>query len=253
MGSSHELASIGDAWNKLAQEDPLWAICVERHAKHGGWNVDEFYATGVAEVTTSLDRAQQLGMQRTGEHALDFGCAAGRLTRALASSFEHVTGVDIAPEMLAIAQHDNPVASQCEFVLNAKPDLTVFDDGMFDLVYSSIVLQHMPPRLSRVYLTEFARVLRPGGSLIVQLPTRPRRTLRGLAYRCLPLSVLGVVQRRLLGYPAPMQMHGIPEHDVVSLLTEHELEVLAVDTTTFGPDWHERRYFCRKVSRTPVS
>jgi SAM-dependent methyltransferase len=192
-------------------------------------------------------------MRTSGRHALDFGCAAGRLTRPLASSFEHVTGVDIAPEMLAIAQHDNPVSSQCEFVLNPKPDLTLFDDATFDLAYSSIVLQHMPPELSRVYLTEFARVLRPGGSLIVQLPTGPRRTLRGLAYRCLPLPVLGVVQRKLLGYPAPMQMHGIPEQEVVRLLTEHGLDVLAVDTTTFGPDWHERRYFCRKAPSASVS
>jgi SAM-dependent methyltransferase len=247
MASSRELASLGEAWNKLAQEDPLWAILVEPHARHGGWNRDEFYATGVREVSASLALAERLGMLASGQRALDFGCAAGRLTRALAASFELVTGVDIAPEMLAIAQQDNPVASKCEFVLNTKPDLTLFGDAEFDLVYSSIVLQHMPPELSREYLAEFARVLRPGGSLIVHLPSTPRHTLRGLAFRYLPPRALGVVQQRLLGYPAPMQMHGIPEPIVRRELTGHGLEVLTVETTAFGQDWHERRYFCRKV------
>ena len=121
----------------------------------------------------------------------------------MASRFEQVVGVDIAPAMLDLARRDNPVAARCEFLLNPRSDLALFGDGEFDLVYSSVVLQHLPPRLIRGYLAEFARVLRPGGSLIVQLPTRPRPTLRGLAYRCLPAAVLGLVQRGLLGYPAP--------------------------------------------------
>jgi len=242
-----ELADLGDAWSRLAAEDPLWAVCVSRAARHGGWDVEAFYATGVAEVEAALARATGLGLVAGGQSALDFGCAVGRLTRPLTAHFKHVTGVDIAPGMLDLARQDNPAGDRCRFVLNDRADLALFGDAQFDLVYSSIVLQHVPPPLARVYLAEFARVLRPGGSLIVQLPTRPRGTPRGLVYRCLRTRLLGVIQQRMLGYPAPMQMHGIGERDMRGLLAGMGLEVRAADVTAYSPDWHERRYFCRKA------
>jgi SAM-dependent methyltransferase len=243
---TRDLADIGRAWSRLADADPLWAICVRRDAKHGGWGTAEFYATGAAEIEATLTRADQLGLRTSGQHALDFGCGAGRLTRPLAAHFELVEGVDIVPRMLELARRDNPVAQRCRFTLNTRPDLALFKAGEFDLVYSSIVLQHLPPGLTRAYLAEFARVLRPGGALIVHLPTRPRWTPPGLLYRCLPPSALGAIQRRLLGYAAPMRMHGLAEHQVRGLLAAHDVEILAADSIAYSPDWRELRYFGRR-------
>jgi len=244
--AGRKLADIGRAWRTLSEDDPLWAICVAPAAKGGGWDDAEFYATGAAEVEAALARAGQLGLAADGGRALDFGCGAGRLTRPLAARFDRAVGVDIAPGMLDLARRDNPAAARCEFLLNTRPDLAVFGDGEFDLVYSSVVLQHLSPGLIRAYLAELARVLRPGGSLVIQLPTRPRLTPRGLAYRCLPPAVLGLVQRRLLGYPAPMRMHGLPERRVRRLLSAHGVDVVAADPTAYHPDWRERRYFGRR-------
>jgi SAM-dependent methyltransferase len=243
-----ELSGIEHDWGQLAGADPLWAICVDPAGRHGGWDPAAFYAGGAAEVERTLSRAAALGMPVAGQQALDFGCGVGRLTRPLADRFELAVGVDIVQEMLNLAERDNPVADRCRFVRNAEPDLSLFPDGEFDLVYSSIVLQHLPPSLIRVYLAEFARVVRPGGSLVVHLPTRPRRTPRGCCYRLLPPSALGLVQRRLLGYPAPMRMHGLPEREVRALLAAHGADVLAADAIRYHPDWCERRYYCRRAT-----
>lgn len=246
MPFTRDLRKISRAWSALAESDPLWAICVKPEAKGGGWDVAAFYATGAAEIEAVLARGAQFGLRVSGQHALDFGCGAGRLTRPLATHFELVDGVDIAPGMLELAQRDNPVAQRCRFLLNARPDLAVFEDGRFDLVYSSIVLQHLPPELTKAYLAEFARVLRPGGSLVVHLPTRPRWTVPGLLYQCLPPTMLGLIQCRLLGYPAPMRMHGLAESQVRDLLAAHGIEILAADPIAYSPDWRELRYFGRR-------
>src|SRR5262249_53742407 len=59
-----------------------------------------------------------------------------------------------------------------EFVHSVSRELP-FRDGVFDLVISLIVLQHVPAALSVRYLLEFARVLRPGGVMAFQLPSEP--------------------------------------------------------------------------------
>jgi SAM-dependent methyltransferase len=246
-----ELTGIGRAWGKLADADPLWAICVDPEARHGRWDPAAFFAKGAGEIEQTLARAGELGLPVSGNRVLDFGCGAGRLTRPLAARFDLAVGVDISQEMLDLAGRDNPAADRCRFVRNTEPDLALFPSGEFDLVYSSIVLQHLTPALIRAYLAEFARVVRPGGALIVQLPVRPRRTPRGLCYRLLPPPALGLVQRRLLGYPAPMRMHGLPERQVRALLAANGVDVLAADTVSYHPDWRELRYFCRR--RTTVA
>jgi predicted RNA methylase len=73
----------------------------------------------------------------SGQRICDVGCGSGRFVTALAKKgAEHVTGVDVAPEMLKIARNvvaqDN-VADRCDFVLSdvlnwktdAKYDTTI--------------------------------------------------------------------------------------------------------------------------------
>src|SRR5207248_4370527 len=61
---------------------------------------------------------------------------------------------------------------RCHFVVNPANDLTLFPDDSFDLIYSSLVLQHMRPEYSLNYIKEFLRVLAPGGLLVFQIPSR---------------------------------------------------------------------------------
>ncbi|MFC7744192.1 methyltransferase domain-containing protein [Nocardiopsis composta] len=72
------------------------------------------------------------------------------------------------------------------FHLNEAPDLSAFPDDSFDLVYTDLVLQHLPPELAAGYLREFTRVARPGGAMVLGVPARERATFKGLVFRYAP-------------------------------------------------------------------
>ncbi len=168
-----DLARVGDTWEQLAQIDPLWAVLSEPEKKGRRWAVDDFLATGEAEIADLLFDLGRLGSTARG-HAVDFGCGAGRLSIALAGRFEQVTAIDISPTMLATAQRLAGGASNIEFVHNTRPDLAFLPDASVDVVYSNIVLQHMDNHLARGYVREFVRLLRPGGFVAFQIPSHLR-------------------------------------------------------------------------------
>jgi SAM-dependent methyltransferase len=173
-------------WDELARGDALWEVLSDPERSDGRWRIDEFFASGTAEVEPALERARELGKPETFGRALDFGCGVGRLTRALAGHFEECVGVDVSEQMVERARELNADRPSCEFVVNVAPDLRRFDEESFDLVYTSKVLQHMPsPELACAYVAELLRLLRPGGIAVFQLWThipwrnrvQPRRRL----------------------------------------------------------------------------
>ena len=162
-------------WNAFGESDPFGAILTVPSKIGGKWKTAEFFRKGVEEIAKIMDYIQSLrlgtGLKR-GE-ALDFGCGVGRLTQPLCDHFERCSGVDIAPSMIRLANQFNRHGARCRYYLNAVDDLSLFEDGRFDFVYSNIVLQHMKPEYSRRDMKEFLRVLAPGGLLIFQLPSQP--------------------------------------------------------------------------------
>ena len=93
--------------------------------------------------------------------ALDAACGTGRHTAYLASLRHRVIGVDGSPGMLAKARAKLP---DVEFHQADLHRLPVPDDHV-DLVVCALALSHVRD-LAPVF-AEFARVLRPGGSLVI--------------------------------------------------------------------------------------
>ena len=52
-----------------------------------------------------------------------------------------------------------------------SPELPIFADRSMTFAYSTLVLQHIAPDLSKRYICELMRVLAPGGLLVFQLPS----------------------------------------------------------------------------------
>ncbi|BCJ46957.1 hypothetical protein GCM10010168_35230 [Actinoplanes ianthinogenes] len=93
--------------------------------------------------------------------AVDVACGTGRHTAYLASLGHRVTGVDSSPEMLALARAKVP---QAEFHQADLHDLPLPGDHA-DLVTCALALAHLPDL--KAPFAEFARILRPGGHLLV--------------------------------------------------------------------------------------
>jgi ubiquinone/menaquinone biosynthesis C-methylase UbiE len=101
---------------------------------------------------------------RPGDRALDVACGTGMVTRLLAERVGPggtVVGLDINPEMLAVARRAAPQPNiawvEGSAIRMALPDAT------FDQVLCEQGLQFMPDRPAA--LAEMRRVLKPGGRL----------------------------------------------------------------------------------------
>jgi SAM-dependent methyltransferase len=97
-----------------------------------------------------------------GARVLDVGCGTGRWSELLAAVGACPVGVDIGLRALRLAaqRQINGCFSAAEL-----PYLG-FANGVFDLVLSVLVLQHVPRTQQREAIAALARVLRPGGWLI---------------------------------------------------------------------------------------
>jgi SAM-dependent methyltransferase len=90
---------------------------------------------------------------------LDDGCGTGILLESIPAGTCTVVGIDISRAML---KHAGPKGGR--LVLGDSQRLP-FADGCFDLVIGRSLLHHLPdPALG---ISEMARVLRPGGEMIV--------------------------------------------------------------------------------------
>lgn len=234
-------------WTTLGGEDPLWAVYVAADKRGRRWDADTFFELGRSDVARARDRLAALGLSTTWDRALDFGCGAGRLSQALAEHAGEVVGLDVAPPMLEQARSFDRSWGRVTFVLGDDPDLRAFPDASFDLVFTERVLQHLPRQALETYLTEFVRVLRPGGVAWVHCTTRPTWSLRGIVWRVAPAPLIRWAQRRLLGYPAPMSMTGVSERRIAELVAVHGGEVVdAIPVTEPETHWQARRYIIRR-------
>lgn len=145
----------------------------------------------------------------------DLGCGPGRVTAHLDSLGLSASGIDLSPAMIDVARRTHPHLRFHEGSIEA---LDLPDGGLGGVVawYSVI---HTPPEVLPTVLGEFARVLAPGGQLLmafqvgdecVHLQHGYGHELSLHAYRLDPERVTGllaqaglVVHARLVREPQP--------------------------------------------------
>jgi SAM-dependent methyltransferase len=111
----------------------------------------------------------------------DIGCGPGYVTSHLRSLGCNAFGIDLAPEMVAIARRDHP---GIRFEVGTMTELDL-DDGSLDGVLAFWSIIHIPDdQVPRVF-AEFRRVLRPACPLLVgfHVGDEPRHRTQGYSGR----------------------------------------------------------------------
>jgi len=105
-----------------------------------------------------------------GRRVLEVGCGAGTDLARFARGGAHVTGVDIAPSAIALAETNFGQLGLAADFRVANGEALPFASDTFDLVYAHGVVQYTadPARL----VAECHRVLNPGGEAIFQVYNR---------------------------------------------------------------------------------
>ena len=157
-----------------------------------------------------------------GDRALDLGCGDGALTGLLAEAVAGragaaaagrsdaagtVVGVDVAEAALRRARARHPALT---FASTPIDGALPFDDGSFDVVWSSEVIEHVADTAR--WLSEVRRVLAPRGRLLLTTPNHGRLQL-----------AIGGIER----YSEPLgdHLHLYSARSLRELLTEFDFAV----------------------------
>ncbi|GAA3015769.1 class I SAM-dependent methyltransferase [Streptosporangium longisporum] len=151
----------------------------------------------------------------------DVGCGPGHVTAHLNSLGVAAFGVDLSPEMIALAREAHP---GLRFEVGAMEDLRVEDASLAGVLAGFSIIHTPPGHLPRTF-AEFRRVLAPGGHLLLsfQAHDRPAEAAEAfdhkvsLAYRYSPDHVAGLLEQagltevaRLIQAPGEDPVRGFP-------------------------------------------
>lgn len=134
----------------------------------------------------------------TGRRVLDVACGEGYGAALLADRALQVTGVDVDPRTLAHARTAYADRSNVAFVEGSAAALPLAA-ASFDAIISFETIEHLSAADQPRMLAEFARVLAPGGLVILSSPNRPEYSER-------------------TGYVNPFHLHELDRAELAALL-----------------------------------
>ncbi len=135
---------------------------------NGGWRYDTFVFR--CQWRKLRQRTATLAQLQPGEQVLDVGCGTGTLAMEVArrvGSAGRVAGVDPSTQQIArarakAARRHVPIDFQIGVI-----EHLAFPDQTFNVVLSTLMMHHLPADVKRQGLAEIARVLKPGGRLVI--------------------------------------------------------------------------------------
>jgi ubiquinone/menaquinone biosynthesis C-methylase UbiE len=152
------------------------------HFQSGGWMTDDSarrYDTQVEVLfngTANATRRQALpqlhevfaGRDQRSLRLLDIGCGTGRFLDFLKQAWPRLPafGLDMSEPYIRYARHHLKRWSRLDFAVGNAECLPVPDESQ-DAITSIFLFHELPPKVRRIVFRECARVLKPGGRLVL--------------------------------------------------------------------------------------
>lgn len=140
------------------KNETSWGHVANWYHEHVSENVDTYH-----EKVIKPNLLRVLGDVR-GKHVLDVACGQGFFSRALASASARVTGIDIAPQLIALAKKQG--SADISYLV-ASADRIPLPDESFDAAICVLALQNIK-NLSGT-LAQVASLLKQGGMFAIVL------------------------------------------------------------------------------------
>jgi ubiquinone/menaquinone biosynthesis C-methylase UbiE len=136
----------------------------------GVWDrISQLYLREVdARFAPVVENVLRRGRLKPGDRVLDLGTGTGSVAigaAGLVGPAGRVTGIDISPDMLAVARRRVAEAGYTTVDLReGRAEQLPADDGSFDVLLASLSLMYVIDRAAAA--REMRRVLRPGGRFV---------------------------------------------------------------------------------------
>lgn len=155
---------------------PTYYLTPNFHGIEGG------YLTAIAAVTYDMVTAfasppneqwvrQHLINRIPGQprRILDLGCGTGATTLMLKQAFPdaQVTGIDLSPYMLIMAEQKAKKADRAIALHHGLAEETGFESEFFDVVTASFLFHETPPAIAQAILRESFRLTISGGHVLI--------------------------------------------------------------------------------------
>jgi demethylmenaquinone methyltransferase/2-methoxy-6-polyprenyl-1,4-benzoquinol methylase len=156
------------------------------------------YDRGIRMLTLGkIDRVYErlASLIKKGQKVLDIGCGTGNLTLRAAEKGATVKGIDVNPEMLAVARRRAEAAKlspAIEFVEMGVAELGSEPPESYDMVMSGLCFSELTKDELPYTLKEINRILKPGGLLLVADEVRPKSILKRILNQLIriPLAII---------------------------------------------------------------
>jgi SAM-dependent methyltransferase len=134
-----------------------------------------------ASLTLFAEQVRESG----GGPVVDVGCGPGYVTRYLHDAGVDAFGIDLSPEMVAIARRDHP---DLRFEVGTMTALDLATDSVVGIVAFWSVI-HVPDDAVPGVFEEFSRVLRPQGLVLVGFHVGEETRHSSMGYTGRPINV----------------------------------------------------------------
>lgn len=222
IADSYDLQAMADIvcnqWKALSETEIYWSVKTEEIylSKHLHSSIDSFFISGAAEVDRCIQAIKSSGLRVPSDGVcLEYGCGVGRVTRYLAEEFNRVVGVDISQEHIREARR---IANDCNLY---NTDFRLVDgfgpltQVGYDIVFSTLVLQHNPPPLMYCMISRLLSAVNKGGLAYFQVPV----------YRS---GYSFYTKEYLVKPPSTMDMHYMPQSIILRLMHDLGFRVLSI-------------------------